>query len=242
MDNYQIETAQNVNISQNVAPVSTRIGAFLLDILFITAYYIIVIMAVKAIDTDFESDMTRYVMFTLLGLPVFFYHLLFETLMNGQSPGKYISKIRVVKIDGSKPSFGSYLLRWVLRIIDISIASGGVALLSILLNGKGQRLGDLAAGTTVISEAKYIRIENTLAVDIPDDYKPTFPQVTTMSDSDIQTIKELYYKAKRRGDHKIINKLHHKILALTGIQTDIKPIDFIAIVINDYNYYTQEMH
>lgn len=239
MDKFQIETAQNVSIHQQVANVSDRIGAFLLDGLFMTAYYILVILLARYIsDTSiFES----IAFWSLITLPVFFYHLFFETFFNGQSPGKSILKIRVVKLDGSKPTFGSYLVRWVLRIVDITFASGSVALLTILLNGKGQRLGDLAAGTTVISEKQMTKLSDTLSVAIPADYKPTFPQVTTLNDADVQTIKDLYYKALREKNHKVINKLHTKIIELTGITTDMKPINFVEVVINDYHYYTQLM-
>jgi len=239
MDNFHIETAQNVSIQQNVAPLSTRIGAFLIDMFIIAGYYLIITLIINALG--FSLDESLYVFYTLLSLPVFFYSLLFETLMNGQTPGKYLSKIRVTKIDGSKPTFSSYLVRWVMRSIDITLASGSVALLTILLNGKGQRLGDLAAGTTVISEKKNITITDTLLVDIPDQYKPTFPQVTLLNDKDIQTIKELYLKSRKRGNHQTILKLHIKILDITGITTEMKPIDFIDIVIKDYNYYTQRM-
>ncbi len=238
MDNFHIETAQNVTIKQNVAPLSTRISAFLLDMLVIAGYYIIILLIINALG--FSLDESLYVYYVLLSLPVFFYSLLFETLNNGQTPGKYLTKIRVTKLDGSKPTFSSYLIRWILRLIDISLASGSVALLTILLNGKGQRLGDLAAGTTVISEKKSITINDTLIVDIPEEYVPTFPQVTMLNDKDVQTIKELYLKAKRSGNHKTILRLHIKIIALTGINTDMQPINFIDVVIKDYNYFTQQ--
>ena len=237
MDNFQIETAQNVSINQNVANVSTRIGSFLLDGLIIVGYAIIMNWILNAIGL--EADMESWMIYLIMGLPIFFYSLLFEVLMNGQTPGKYVNKIRVVKIDGSKPTFGSYLLRWMLRLIDISIASGSVALLTILLNGKGQRLGDIAASTTVISEKKRVTIHDTLVADIPDDYTPTFPQVTMLSDTDIQTIKQMYRTAKRKGNHGVIVKLHKKIIEITDIKTELKPIDFVDIVIKDYNYYTQ---
>lgn len=239
MNNFQIETAQNVTIHQNVAPVSSRIGAFLIDLLIIGGYYTIIILILNALG--FELSESLYVYYALLSLPVFFYSLIFETLMNGQTPGKYFSKIRVTKIDGSKPTFGSYLIRWVLRVIDISLASGSIALLTILLNGKGQRLGDLAAGTTVISEKKNIQLNDTLLVDIADNYEPTFPQVTILNDNDVQTIKDLFLKAKKSGNHKAILKLHNKILTITGITTELNPVNFIDLIIKDYNYYTQQM-
>ena len=153
MDNFHIETAQNVTIQQNVANLSTRIGAFFIDAFIIGGYYLIIYLILDSLNL-ISGDL--YLIYGLLSLPVFFYSLLFETLMNGQSPGKYLNKIRVTKLDGSKPTFSNYLIRWMLRSIDITMASGSLALLTILLNGKGQRLGDLAAGTTVISEKKII--------------------------------------------------------------------------------------
>jgi uncharacterized RDD family membrane protein YckC len=239
MDNFQIETAQNVTIKQNVAPLSTRIGAFLLDLLIITGYYIIILLIINALGFSLDEDL--YVYYALLSLPVFFYSLLFETLMDGQTPGKFLTKIRVTKINGSKPTFGSYLIRWVLRSIDISLASGSIAMLTILLNGKGQRLGDLAAGTTVISEKKQITLQDTLHVDIEESYEPTYPQVTLLKDKDIQTIKDVYTKARQNGNHKTILKLYLKIITLTGIKTEMQPIHFIEIILKDYNYYTQQM-
>ena len=152
-----------------------------------------------------------------------------------------MSKIRVTKIDGSKPTFSNYLIRWMLRLIDIVMGSGSIALLTILLNGKGQRLGDIAAGTTVISEVKNFSLNDTIIVDIETEYIPTFPQVTILSDRDIQTIKDLFTKAKRKGNHQTIIKLYQKIIDLTGIQTTLSPIVFIETVIKDYNYYTQQM-
>lgn len=239
MDNFHIETAQNVTIQQSVAPLSTRIGAFLIDLILIGGYYLIILLIMNALG--FHLNESLYVFYALLSLPVFFYSLLFETLMDGQTPGKYYSKIRVTKLDGSKPTFGNYLIRWVLRVIDISLASGSVALLTILLNGKGQRLGDLAAGTTVISEKKNIALSDTIIVDISEDYIPVFPQVTMLTDKDIQTIKELYLKAIKNKNYNTVEKIHHKIIEITDITTDMKPTDFVNTVINDYNYFTQQM-
>jgi len=237
MDKFQIETAQNVSINQHVANLGTRIGAYLADMLIIISYTILAIFIISSLNL--EKGMDMYVAYTLLTLPVFFYSLVFESLFNGQSPGKMLTNIRVVKKDGSKPTFGSYLIRWVLRIIDIQIASGSVAVLTILLNGKGQRLGDLAAGTTVITERHKISLRNTILTVLDDDYKPIYPQVTLLSDSDIQTIKNLFQKSVRRSDHNIILRLYDKIIKITGIKTEQKPIEFVETVIKDYNYYTQ---
>jgi len=238
MDNFQIETAQNITLQQNVAHLTTRIGSYLIDFLIIVAYSVLIFIIMTQLDIP--PSMESLAIYSLLALPIMFYHLAFEVLLNGQTPGKYANSIRVVKLDGSKPTLGSYFLRWFLRLIDISLASGSVAVLSILLTGKGQRLGDIAGGTTVISEKKRITLKDTLITDIPLDYVPTFPQVTMLSDEDIQTIKKVYKDALRHRKHNIILKLHIKVQGLLNTKTDLQPTDFIDTVIKDYNYYTQQ--
>lgn len=237
MDNFQIETAQNIAITQNVAHVTTRIGSYLIDALFIIGYYIIIFLIMGMLNM--VPSMEYMSLYLLLGLPTFFYSLLFEILMNGQTPGKFFNQTRVVKIDGSKPTFGSYLIRWLLRIIDFSLASGSVAVLTILLNGKGQRLGDLAAGTTVISEKTRITLKDTIANYISDDYAPSYSQVTLLTDNDIYTITKVYKNAKIKRNHKVILKLHLKIKELTKITSNQDPMTFIETVIQDYHYYSQ---
>nr|WP_299035373.1 RDD family protein [uncultured Tenacibaculum sp.] len=238
MDKFQIETAQNIAISQNVAHVTTRIGSYLIDALFIFGYYIIIAIIIGMLDIPFSMEYLS--LYMLLGLPIFFYSLIFEILMNGQTPGKYFNQTRVVKLDGSKPTFGSYLIRWLLRVVDFTLVSGSVAVLTILLNGKGQRLGDIAAGTTVISEKKRITLKDTIASDVVDNYTPTYSQVTLLTDNDIHTISNVYKDAMRKRNHKVILKLHAKIIELTGISSEQKPAEFVNTVIKDYHYYARQ--
>ena len=237
MDNFQIETAQNISIEQNVAGIGERILAFLVDLAIIVIYMVFAGLLMAGANLDSGSGMMYYL---VLGLPSFLYYLLWESFWDGRTPGKALLQIRVVKKDGSRPAFSNYLIRWLLRIIDISLSSGGVAVVTILLNGKGQRLGDIAAGTTVISEKKKTNISNTLLVELPENYKPKYPQVTVLSDYDIQEVKNLYHQARREGQHHIILSLSQKLSDLMDIKAEEKPIDFVKRVINDYNYYTQQ--
>jgi hypothetical protein len=147
----------------------------------------------------------------------------------------------VVKLDGSKPAFSNYLLRWLLRIIDITISSGALALFSILLNGKGQRLGDIAATTTVITEKKTVSFAQTILSEIPDNYIPTYPQVTVFKDNEIQTIKNLFTQARYNGNHGVIIKLAARVSKVMEITFEEKPVVFLDKVIKDYNFYTQNM-
>lgn len=238
MNQFQIETAQNVSITQNTANLGDRMLAYIIDSFVIWVYTILMFLLLASLEIDF-ADM--WALYLLLGLPAFLYYLLFETFTDGRTIGKGLMSIRVVKLDGSKPSFGNYFVRWVLRIVDVTITSGGAAVLTILIRGNGQRIGDIAAGTTVISEKKKVALHNTILRELPEDYKPQFAQVTVFNDREMQTIKELYDKAIRNGNHNVIISLDKRIKEVTGITTTLRPIDFVDVVIKDYNYYTQKM-
>lgn len=237
MDNFQIETAQNVSIYQNVAGIGDRILAYIIDLLIMFSYWLLSIFLLGALGTD-DDDVWVFVM--VLGLPTFLYHLFFETFWDGRTPGKAALKLRVVKLDGSKPGLGSYFVRWLMRIIDISITTGGVAVVSILISDKGQRLGDMAAGTTIITEKKRVNLSQSLLVTIPDNYVPTYPQVMVFNDQDVQTIKTLYTEAKRNGNHNVIVKLAERLKEKMVVDPEETNIEFVNRVITDYNYYTQQ--
>ncbi len=211
MDNFQIETAQNIGIQQKVAGIGDRILAFLVDTFLLIAYGILTSLAIAGLGME-GGDLWVY--YLIIGLPIFLYYLLFESFNNGRTPGKAALNIRVVKLDGSRPRFSQFLVRWLLRLIDITLASGSIAVVTILLNGKGQRLGDMAAGTTVISEKKQLGLSHTLMVDLPENYIPKYPQVALLKDKDIQNIKNLYQNARRDGNHKVIISLSKKISEL----------------------------
>src|SRR5690606_20896458 len=132
-------------------------------------------------------------------------------------------------------------LRWLLRIIDITATSGALALVSILLNGKGQRIGDIAASTTVITEKQTIQLSQIILTDIPDDYVPLYPQVTIFSDNEMQTIKNIFEEARWNRNHNVILKLAQRVGKVMEIQLEETPIAFLDRVIKDYNHYTQNM-
>ena len=238
MNQFQIETAQNVTITQNSSNLGDRMLAYIIDSFVIGIYSILAIILLVSLEIDF-ADM--WALYLVMSLPAFLYYLLLETFTDGKTIGKGLMSLRVVKLDGSKPNFGNYFVRWVLRIIDVIMTSGGAAVLTILIRGNGQRIGDIAAGTTVISEKKKVGLHNTILREIPEDYKPQFSQVTLFNDREMQTIKELYDKARRNGEHNVIVSLDKRIKEVTGISTTLRPIDFVDVVVKDYNYYTQKM-
>jgi hypothetical protein len=172
---------------------------------------------------------------------MFFYDLFFEILMNGQSLGKKALDLRVVRVDGSNPTIGNYLLRWLLKPIDI-LFSGSVAVTCILLTRFGQRLGDLAAGTTVV---KLVSVGNVTSQQIiqqlDEAYEPVFTQVTQLSDQDINLIKKALEVNRTHGNMQPAIQLETRIKSLLGIESDMPAVKFLYTIIKDYSHLTSQV-
>lgn len=247
MSELSITTTQNVNINFNAASVGERILGYLLDLAVKGAYLFVIYLLLFAV-LDMESYFDGLDQWSLAAigllfyLPVMFYSLVQESLFEGQTIGKRIMKTRVIKIDGYQASFGDYLIRWLFRTIDISIDLGIIGLVTMMVNKKTQRLGDMAAGTAVITLKSDITINNTILREIQEDYVPTYPLVIKLSDNDVRIIKETYEASMKAADFEMIKKLQDKIEAVTGIKSLANnATGFVDTIIKDYNYYTQKM-
>ncbi len=235
----QIQTTQNVDIEYEVASIGDRIGAFFIDGLILFGYGFLVFLLLSSLFADSQRvDEMLGVVVTVLMLPILLYDLLCEIFMDGQSFGKKLVKIKVVKMDGSQPSIGSYLLRWLLRFIEIWTTSGAIAVLTMLINGKGQRLGDLAAGTTVVKIRPAVTLADTIFTQVDDDYVVAFPQVVRLSDDDIAIVKEVIGSREQRENPVIVNTLVRKIKEVLEVETDLSAAKFLKTVVRDYNYLT----
>ena len=231
METYNLSTSQNVMLEFRIASVGDRILAFLIDFL---------IIALTVVFLEFLLNLRDVSpLFLMTFLPFLFYHFLFEALFNGQSPGKMIFRIRVVKTDGSQYTLGNCFIRWIFRLLDILITFGVLGITFIIINGKGQRLGDVMASTTVLKKSKKGKLDNTSWVELEDDYKPTFYEAEMLTDKDIQTIKEvLLASAERNFDDvafSLINQTRKVIEEKTGIQSDLKNKEFLYTIVKDYN-------
>jgi len=238
MDNIKIQTTQNVEIEYELASIGDRILATLLDLVFIIAYSFIVLFVVSLLASASKSETVIGAISTLLFLPIMLYNVLCETFFQGKSFGKMILKIKVVKLDGTQANFGAYVLRWLLRIIDIILFQGAVAILAIFANGKGQRIGDMAAGTTVIKMKQSASLNDTILVRPKPNYNLVFPEVSKLSDTDVAIIKEVIQVSMRTNNYTAIEKLTNTTKATMGITTSLPNAQFLSTVIQDYNHYS----
>lgn len=245
MENIAVETTQNVSIEYEVAGLLERIGAALLDFVIMFGYIMLIsfifsMVAQVAYSSGYGRGSTAYVVvMIILFLPVMFYSLVFETFMNGQSIGKRVLRIKVMRLDGRQPSFGNYIMRWVLRIIDIFLAlpvPGLIAIITIAINGKGQRLGDLAAGTMVIKIKHKQAISKTAFVNVEETYIPTYPEVSLLTDREANIIRKVLLLRKDENRDEVEEKLVFKLSQYLAVQSrEATNKDFLKIILKDYN-------
>mgnify|MGYP003735981669 CR=1 FL=1 len=234
MYTVRVRTTQNVVIDYPLAGLGDRIAAFLIDSLILIAYAVLCSVAFDqlAIHTDWINTL-------IVSIPYLLYHLLFEIFMNGQSPGKRQRKIKVVRLDGTSPTIGNYLLRWFFRLIEVTLLQGALAMVSIASSKKGQRLGDLVAGTTVVKLAKEEEVTADSVFTLVDEtYAPTFANVVNLSDRDIEMIQQALQVNRETGNMKPVMLLIDKLKTLFGIDADLPPIKLLYTVVKDFTMLT----
>lgn len=155
----KILTPENVNVEHELAGLGSRFAAMLLDQLILTVITVLItiIMAMNGLDfrtmTTMKGSVSSVIIaiaFLLVFIITFGYFVFFEMVTNGQTPGKKLLKLRVIKENGEPLGFTDSVLRNILRVADMlpSLYLAGAAFIVFSRNYK--RIGDFAANTVVI--------------------------------------------------------------------------------------------
>jgi len=234
MQTIRVRTTQNVFIEYPLASVGERIAAYLIDWIILVLYTVAIVAIFAKVEVKFW-----YVWLIVLGVPWLLFSLLFEIFMNGQTPGKLALKIKVVRLDGTPPAIGDYLMRWIFSFVDFYILSGAVAVVVIAVGGKGQRLGDIVAGTSVVKLVEHHQITTqNVFVPVEERYTPTFTQVVNLTEKDIELIQRALEVNRDQGNIQPVIIITEKIKGLLEIKTDLPPVKFLYTIIKDYQTIT----
>jgi len=253
-----ISTPFNIDLEFRTASINKRLLAWAIDILIISLYYYLMLRFIYPILGMEQAIDTAAELFIII-IPVLLYQLSFELFMNGQTIGKKLTGIKVIDREGQEPTWGQYIIRWLLcvgnlfiYIIPYLLLRAPVALLffmvlylpdflCVVISARSQRIGDLAAGTVVIDKNYASNIQETIYLDIePESYQPVFPAVMRLTDRDINGIRNLISNRRTSRDSAIyMAQVMEKIKKVLSIESDMEPLDFLQQLLQDYNYYTQ---
>ncbi|SRR6266487_723615 len=257
----KLPTTFNIDLEFEVPEFHRRMFAWIID-LILQIFYLVIVFRIyneyvksHLSDITFENDpwISR-----ILILPVVIYHAVCEITMNGQSIGKRLLGIRVVNENGGKASISQFLIRCLIRTSDymiliiivygtflgpfiIWLLFGSVALLItdiilVVSSKKNQRLGDILAHTILVNTRPKGSMEETVFMEVADNYIPVFPQIMKLSDRDINAIKNILDTARKKNDFNLAFMAGEKIKSHLNINSPMSPFDFLDTLLKDYNY------
>ncbi len=149
----RIITPEAVVLEFETASVASRLLARFVDGLVLWVMLFAVAFVLGAGGPTTSDAVAVIVLVVILFFTVFGYWILFETLLRGRTVGKMALGLRVVTVEGAPVRFRHSAIRAMLGLVDFLVPPlGPVAVISVLLNPRDQRLGDMAAGTIVIRE------------------------------------------------------------------------------------------
>lgn len=252
MSVVKLDTGFNIELTLPIAPFHKRLFAWGIDLIIQGSYMWIANLLLSGTFSDDWASKYPFLTIVIL-LPTFLYHLLCEVLTNGQSPGKKAMNIKVITTEGGQPTISQYLIRWSFKTIDLpfwilaGISNGNwpewtflflfSGLICMIASKKSQRIGDLIAGTVLINTKTETSWQDTVFMEVEDDYQPVFPQVMQLSDKDINTIKTVLKSASMmHNTPDYLNTIALKLKSALKIETDLHAADFLELLLKDYNY------
>jgi uncharacterized RDD family membrane protein YckC len=238
MKTIQIVTPQNVLIEHELASVILRAIAFAVDQVAIILFVVFAYVFAEILGmSGGVADMFFYVFV----LPIYFlYSLVFEWRNYGQTLGKMMIGLKVRRLDGNEIGFTEAATRWMMRIVDIFATAGSLAALLISSTERGQRLGDILAGTMVIRQVpgNSVSLDQLLNINTKENYQPVFLQVQRLKEEDVVLIKQTLVRSSKYSNdaHKTaVNTLVKKLEDLLEISSEkMSQQEFLRTLIKDY--------
>ena len=238
----EITTTQNVTIEYELAPLRERMLGWLLDLVILFMVYLALTFFLRALfGAFFPEAMGWALMIGLLFLCYFLYNIFFEIWNFGQTPGKRAMNMKVVRLDGQDPEWSDVVLRALLQLVDSIFSAGVIGALLIKTTPKCQRLGDMAANTTVIKvyNTRFnFRLEDILSISSLQNYQPVFPQVRHLAERDMIFIKNVlsrYQQYPNNAHHEVVEDLVTHLMPILQLQhRPNNRVEFLKTLLRDY--------
>ena len=220
MATTDIITGQFVRISQTPASIGDRVVARLIDMLVLFCYLFSAIEFYNFYGVS-ANRTAEWLIPLLILLPAMSYTFLCEMFFHGQTIGKHIRHIRTVKVDGSTPTMGALLLRWMLNLIDIYFYC--IGLLFIACDYKHLHI--------TLDEFDYARRN----------YHPVYVSAQRLSVGQVDIIRKTI-DSYSQSNQRQIDTLADKVRCFLEIeQQDQDSLTFLTTLLHDYQYYALEL-
>lgn len=250
MATINFESSQYVDVEFTLANTGQRLLAAFIDMIVFIIYFIIMFAFFADRILFNQNDYAEFFYLLLIKLPWILYNPICEFFMQGQTIGKYMVGIRIVTLNGERPTLKEVFTRWIFKgdfiwisadvLMFLWFAMGIMGAGVISLTKNNQRLADLLAGTICIKLKgnDVYRLSDVLAIKDSSTHQVKFPQVTRFTDEDMMIIKNTILRLRKNPTPETIKfgrELSDETARLMGIQEVQKNrLDFLETVLQDY--------
>ena len=176
-EEYTIDTPENVTFGYSIAGIGSRFIGALVDTALLVLALLLLNIAIslllawladsappQPIDAEPTPDWIGGLLIAVYALInfgiIWGYYLAFELLWNGQTPGKRLANIQVVRASGAPAEFAEVAIRNVVRIVDFLPFAYAIGFVVMFSNRRSRRLGDFAANTLVIKRQDSVKLSD----------------------------------------------------------------------------------
>lgn len=229
-DHFVVETPENIRFGYDVADVGSRFLAILIDsliqgVIYVVLFFTLVVLANQLTAFDIPrpvNDALAIGVVVVLFIIQFGYFMFFEIVLNGETPGKRLFGLRVIKDTGYPLAPLDSVIRNLIRIIDFFPFAYGVGLVTMFLNARAKRLGDFAASTLVVKMRHQVRLQD-LQTAAPA-AAPALSGMTQLDAQDIALIETFFQRAATFANRDALAlQLAQRIAVKTGVPANAAP-------------------
>jgi len=244
LDKLTIDTPEQIAIEFPLAGIGSRFLAIMFDILVqFLGYVVLALIAALAFGGELKRvwpsawNWSSAIFILVVFCLYWGYYAFFETIWQGQTPGKRHAGIRVIKDTGRSITAFEAIARNLVRVVDLIPGFYAVGCVTMFLNKKSKRLGDFVAGTVVVHEKKAEAAEPLFNLQ-PVAQLPVYP-VSKLSNDDLVLIEtflgrrlDLAPEARSSTAKRIAERIAQKLELQAQPQSDNE--DFLETVAKEY--------
>ena len=245
-DRYTIDTPENIEFGYDIAGIGSRMLAAIVDTAAIAlAQAIILFGAGLATESLGISENLLAAAGIIIGFIILWgYYIAFEMLWNGQSLGKRLCRLRVVREGGRPITFTASVIRNLIRLVDFLPVLYGIGVVVMFIDGRARRLGDLAAGVVVVRERSEVTLASLVQATaatptVPPHHEP-LAGIAALREVDYRLVQEFLEQRASLGRDartRLAGQLTRGIEARIGLTADSAPEVFLERVALSYRAY-----
>ncbi len=248
---YTVETPEHVDVAYDIAGIGSRFLAALIDHIIIAVVLSLSCIGLSLAASSLNLGLDEGLIVGLFGLGMYLslcaYHIFFETLWNGQTPGKRMIGLRMVRVGGRPIGFVGSAVRNIIRLADFLPILYGLGVMVMFIDKRSRRLGDIAAGCLAVRERTAVTLESLAAATssetavVPAASSVTIPNLHALKRDDYDVVHEylrrsgsLSLEARQRLIQQLIDGLQQRLGYPIQIRDPAEAETFLRIIVAEY--------